>query len=148
MFNNSNVSCESSAKLQTNECNAKDRVKFVNKEDIQKPSTVNIPKEEFEHGGINPDGSINWECPCLGSGRKVFGPCGVQYREALTCFFETPDYLLRFKKCVPLMEEANGCMAKYPTLFNDDEGNDSTAKNKNQNVNVKTHMYRGYNYWY
>lgn len=35
-------------------------------------------------GLIAADGSINWDCPCLGG--MASGPCGVDFREAFSCF--------------------------------------------------------------
>jgi intermembrane space import and assembly protein 40 len=54
-------------------------------EDLMKPSTINFPEDEDEAPGlVLPNGDINWECPCLGG--MATGPCGVEFREAFTCF--------------------------------------------------------------
>ena len=42
------------------------------------------PEEDHPPGILNPDGSINWNCPCLGG--MPSGPCGVEFRTAFECF--------------------------------------------------------------
>lgn len=48
------------------------------------PSTVELPETERAPGLILPSGEINWNCPCLGG--MATGPCGVEFREAFSCF--------------------------------------------------------------
>ena len=63
----------------------KDKIIFMSKEDAEKPSNVEFTKEPEEPVGvIGKDGDINWGCPCLG-GMPV-GPCGVEFRDAFSCF--------------------------------------------------------------
>lgn len=62
----------------------KDKVIFATKEDHEKPSTVELPETERAPGLILPNGEINWNCPCLGG--MATGPCGVEFREAFSCF--------------------------------------------------------------
>lgn len=62
----------------------KDKVIFVTKEDHAIPSTVELPVTESAPGLILPNGDINWNCPCLGG--MATGPCGVEFREAFSCF--------------------------------------------------------------
>lgn len=62
----------------------KDKVIFVTKEDHSTPSTIELPKSEPSPGLILPNGEINWNCPCLGG--MATGPCGVEFREAFSCF--------------------------------------------------------------
>lgn len=62
----------------------KDTVIFVTKEDHAEPSTVVLPPTEPASGLILPSGEINWNCPCLGG--MATGPCGVEFRDAFTCF--------------------------------------------------------------
>lgn len=62
----------------------KDKVIFATKEDHEKPSTVELPETERAPGLILPNGEINWNCPCLGG--MATGPCGVEFRDAFTCF--------------------------------------------------------------
>ena len=53
-------------------------------EDLMKPSEIHFPDDDEAPGLILPNGDINWECPCLGG--MATGPCGVEFREAFTCF--------------------------------------------------------------
>lgn len=62
----------------------KDKVMFVTAEDHVAPSTVELPEPESSPGLILENGDINWNCPCLGG--MATGPCGVDFREAFSCF--------------------------------------------------------------
>lgn len=62
----------------------KDKIVFMTTEDLMKPSTITFPDEEEPPGLILPNGEINWNCPCLGG--MATGPCGVEFREAFSCF--------------------------------------------------------------
>lgn len=57
---------------------------FLTPEDLSQPSGISIPEDEDPPGLILPTGEINWSCPCLGG--MATGPCGVEFREAFTCF--------------------------------------------------------------
>jgi hypothetical protein len=37
----------------------------------------------YETGAVLPDGTINWDCPCIS--RDLTGPCGYEMRQALSC---------------------------------------------------------------
>lgn len=99
----------------------KDIVIFATAEDHKVPSTVTLPEVEPSPGLILPNGEINWNCPCLGG--MATGPCGVEFREAFSCFHYSEaepkgsDCYEKFK----IMQE---CMEKYPTLYNKDIGDD------------------------
>lgn len=62
----------------------KDRVMFVTKEDHSEKSKIVLPEIESPPGLLLPTGDINWNCPCLGG--MATGPCGVEFREAFSCF--------------------------------------------------------------
>lgn len=64
--------------------NGKDKVVFTTKEEQSIPSTVELPPVEPQTGLLMPNGDINWNCPCLGG--MATGPCGVEFREAFSCF--------------------------------------------------------------
>lgn len=64
--------------------NDKDLVILATKEDHSEPSKVTLPELETPPGLILPNGDINWNCPCLGG--MATGPCGVEFREAFSCF--------------------------------------------------------------
>ena len=59
--------CSSHIVRSTSLALGKDRSIFVTKEDANQPAVVSSLVEEDEaYGIVKPDGSINWECPCLG----------------------------------------------------------------------------------
>ena len=62
----------------------KDKIIFLTPEDLSKPSSIVLPEDEEPPGLILPSGEINWNCPCLGG--MATGPCGVEFREAFSCF--------------------------------------------------------------
>ncbi|XP_014256177.1 mitochondrial intermembrane space import and assembly protein 40 [Cimex lectularius] len=99
----------------------KDKIIFASKEDHATPSTVVLPEPEQPPGLILEDGSINWNCPCLGG--MATGPCGVQFREAFSCFhYSTAE--TKGSDCVEAFTAMQMCMQKYPTLYgpgDDDE---------------------------
>lgn len=64
--------------------NNKDIVIFATKENHQIPSTVKLPEPDPQPGLILANGDINWNCPCLGG--MATGPCGVEFRNAFSCF--------------------------------------------------------------
>ena len=67
----------------------KDKVIFLTPEDAD-PQTSKVqlaeidPSESGPQGLVTADGQINWNCPCLGG--MAVGPCGVEFREAFSCF--------------------------------------------------------------
>lgn len=75
------------------------------------------PSEEESEGvsAFNPEtGEINWDCPCLGG--MAHGPCGLQFREAFSCFVfseQEPkgiDCIEKFR----LMQE---CFREHPDVY-------------------------------
>jgi mitochondrial intermembrane space import and assembly protein 40 len=62
----------------------KDKIIFLTPEDLSKPSSIVLPEDEEPPGLLLPSGEINWNCPCLGG--MATGPCGVEFREAFSCF--------------------------------------------------------------
>ncbi|UYV69672.1 CHCHD4 [Cordylochernes scorpioides] len=63
---------------------------------------------------ILPNGDINWECPCLGN--TPSGPCGVQFREAFSCFTNSMDEP-KGSECREAFDAMTTCMVQYPKLF-------------------------------
>lgn len=57
---------------------------FVTKEDHAEKSKIQLPESEPQPGLLLPSGEINWNCPCLGG--MATGPCGVEFRDAFSCF--------------------------------------------------------------
>lgn len=109
----------------------KDTVIFVTKEDHSTPSTVSLPHEESPPGLILRDGSINWSCPCLGG--MATGPCGVEFREAFSCFHysETEQ---KGSDCYEAFKTMQDCMAQYPTLYNKNGDEDELENALDTNI--------------
>lgn len=123
----------------------KDTIVFTTKEDHEKPSTVQISEPEPSPGLIFPDGSINWNCPCLGG--MATGPCGVEFRDAFECFhYSKADP--KGSDCFGKFQDMQDCFTRYPKVYenqNEDkedfmigegatsEGNRSTSVTSNGN---------------
>ncbi|KAK7573921.1 hypothetical protein V9T40_011112 [Parthenolecanium corni] len=92
----------------------KDIIIFATKEEHQIPSTVTIPEPEKQPGIILSDGSINWNCPCLGG--MATGPCGIEFREAFSCFhYSKADP--KGSDCLKAFSQMQECMKTYPAVY-------------------------------
>ncbi|XP_063433025.1 mitochondrial intermembrane space import and assembly protein 40-B-like [Mytilus trossulus] len=99
----------------------KDKVVIATVEDLNQPCKANIviEKPKDEPGAILPDGSINWDCPCIA--RDLTGPCGYQMRQALACYTEgaaSPE-------CREKHLELQDCLQSHAGLYpwvNDEDG--------------------------
>ncbi|XP_072748655.1 mitochondrial intermembrane space import and assembly protein 40-B [Anoplolepis gracilipes] len=92
----------------------KDTIIFASKEDHAVPSKVNLPDPEPSPGLLLPNGEINWNCPCLGG--MATGPCGLEFREAFSCFhYSTADP--KGSDCRKVFETMQDCMLQYPALY-------------------------------
>ena len=69
---------------------------------------------ETPPGLILPNGDINWNCPCLGG--MAVGPCGVEFREAFSCFHYSEEEP-KGKECLPKFADMQECMKQYPELY-------------------------------
>ena len=71
----------------------------------------------FITGLIRADGSINWECPCLGN--MISGPCGVEVRDFFSCFHNssTKEDGGNPSDCIDQMRSLDKCMSQYPELY-------------------------------
>lgn len=92
----------------------KDLIIFATKEDHDMPSTIQLPQSRPSPGLILPDGSINWNCPCLGG--MSTGPCGVEFRDAFSCFHYSESEPKGID-CYDAFKNMNNCMSKYPSLY-------------------------------
>jgi intermembrane space import and assembly protein 40 len=78
-----------------------------------------IPSEEeaSSQGAFDPvTGKINWDCPCLGG--MAYGPCGMQFREAFSCFVfseEEPKGI----DCVEKFKAMQDCFRENPDVYGD-----------------------------
>ena len=73
-------------------------------------------EEESSAGGaFDPvTGKINWDCPCLGG--MAYGPCGMQFREAFSCFVfseEEPKGI----DCVEKFKAMQDCFRENPEIY-------------------------------
>lgn len=93
----------------------KDKVIFATKEDHSTPSTIELPPPEPPQGLISQDGSINWSCPCLGG--MATGPCGVDFREAFSCFHYSESDP-KGSDCYEAFRKMQDCFQQYPTVYN------------------------------
>jgi mitochondrial intermembrane space import and assembly protein 40 len=68
-------------------------------------------------GAFNPvTGEINWDCPCLGG--MAYGPCGLQFREAFSCFVfseQEPKGI----ECVEKFKAMQDCFREHPEVYAD-----------------------------
>ena len=96
-------------------------------------------------GLINEDGSINWNCPCLGG--MATGPCGPEFREAFSCFHYSTEEP-KGSDCFEAFKAMQDCMGQYPSLYprrdedEDDEGTEDileldTEKDSGKNSESK-----------
>uniref|UniRef100_A0A0B7BTU5 CHCH domain-containing protein n=1 Tax=Arion vulgaris TaxID=1028688 RepID=A0A0B7BTU5_9EUPU len=96
----------------------KDEVIFATREDLDVPSTaiINFVEDEADQqpGLILPNGNINWECPCLGG--MASGPCGVEFRNAFTCFHHSKADP-KGSDCFEAFLCMQDCMGNYPELY-------------------------------
>jgi len=99
----------------------KDQVMFVTKEDHAEKSKIVLPESEAAPGLLLPSGEINWNCPCLGG--MATGPCGVEFREAFSCFHYS-DAEPKGSDCYESFKTMQDCMAQYPTVYNQNAGED------------------------
>lgn len=45
---------------------------------------MDVYKENANEGAVKSDGTIAWDCPCLGT--QAIGPCSIQFRNAFSCY--------------------------------------------------------------
>lgn len=99
----------------------KDKVIFATAEDHATPSTVQLPESEPAPGLILDNGDINWNCPCLGG--MATGPCGVEFREAFSCFHYS-EAQPKGSDCYDAFKTMQDCMANYPGVYKQNQRDD------------------------
>ncbi|XP_065078516.1 mitochondrial intermembrane space import and assembly protein 40-A [Ochlerotatus camptorhynchus] len=102
----------------------KDKVIFATAEDHAIPSTVELPEPESSPGLILENGDINWNCPCLGG--MATGPCGVDFREAFSCFHYS-EAQPKGSDCYDAFKTMQDCMANYPGVYKQNLHDDEDA---------------------
>ncbi|KAI0644382.1 hypothetical protein C8Q79DRAFT_912927 [Trametes meyenii] len=69
-------------------------------------------------GAFNPEtGEINWDCPCLGG--MAHGPCGMQFREAFSCFVFS-EAEPKGIDCVEKFKAMQECFREHPDVYGDE----------------------------
>ncbi|XP_004534355.1 mitochondrial intermembrane space import and assembly protein 40-B [Ceratitis capitata] len=109
----------------------KDKVCFVTKEDHTTPSSIDLPPPDPPQGLITSDGEINWSCPCLGG--MATGPCGVEFRDAFSCFhYSKADP--KGSDCFEAFRAMQDCFLQYPTVYNKSSGNEEDDDDHSLNI--------------
>lgn len=86
-------------------------------------------------GLIQPDGEINWACPCLGG--MATGPCGVEFREAFSCFhYSTAEP--KGSDCLEPFRQMSDCMAQYPNVYGNKDKDEVAATNGDLSEGTQT----------
>lgn len=68
-------------------------------------------------GAFNPEtGEINWDCPCLGG--MAHGPCGLQFREAFSCFVFS-EAEPKGMECIEKFKAMQDCFREHPDVYAD-----------------------------
>lgn len=63
-------------------------------------------------------GEINWDCPCLGG--MAHGPCGMQFREAFSCFVYS-EQEPKGIDCVEKFKAMQDCFREHPDVYGEGE---------------------------
>ncbi|EZA55821.1 hypothetical protein DMN91_011850 [Ooceraea biroi] len=92
----------------------KDTIIFASKEDHEAPSKVALPEPEPSPGLLLANGEINWNCPCLGG--MATGPCGLEFREAFSCFHYSAAEP-KGSDCYDAFKTMQKCMSEYPAVY-------------------------------
>jgi hypothetical protein len=72
-------------------------------------------EEESSGGAFDPvTGKINWDCPCLGG--MAYGPCGMQFREAFSCFVFS-EVEPKGMDCVEKFKAMQDCFRENPDVY-------------------------------
>merc|ERR1712177_48238 len=101
---------------------------FLTEDEANQSSKVSLEKADDPPPGlILPNGDINWNCPCLGG--MAVGPCGVEFREAFSCFhYSEADP--KGSDCIEKFSEMQKCMQGYPELFEEKKPEEEEETNK------------------
>jgi hypothetical protein len=66
-------------------------------------------------GAFDPvTGKINWDCPCLGG--MAYGPCGMQFREAFSCFVFS-EVEPKGMDCIEKFKAMQDCFRENPDVY-------------------------------
>jgi len=115
----------------------KHKTVFLTPEEAAVPSKVQLGEpEDHPPGLILPNGEINWNCPCLGG--MAIGPCGIEFREAFSCFHYS-EAEPKGSDCLEQFAGMQRCMQNYPELFEEtsDKKKDSSEEEEPLKEEVK-----------
>eukprot|EP01135_Chromosphaera_perkinsii_P011273 Nk52_evm54s2367 gene=Nk52_evmTU54s2367 len=93
--------------------------------------------DEEMSGAVGPDGEIDWDCPCLKG--MVDGPCGMDFREAFSCFVHSEsepkgvDCIESFKT----MQECMGRNSDYYGRRDEDEDEEEDEREEEEKSEEK-----------
>ena len=89
--------------------------------------------EDPPPGLILPNGDINWNCPCLGG--MAVGPCGLEFREAFSCFHYSKSEV-KGSECLEQFAKMQICMKEYPELYEErqKEGEEESKASEGEDV--------------
>ncbi|XP_076756294.1 mitochondrial intermembrane space import and assembly protein 40-B [Xylocopa sonorina] len=106
--------CTIKSSVNCSQEDGKDTIIFASKEDHATPCKIDLPEPEPSPGLLLSNGDINWNCPCLGG--MATGPCGVEFREAFSCFhYSTVEP--KGSECYDAFKTMQTCMVQYPALY-------------------------------
>ncbi|XP_028635433.1 mitochondrial intermembrane space import and assembly protein 40-like [Grammomys surdaster] len=105
--------------MASNRQEGKDKIVFVTKEDHESPSNAELVVDDpsdpnAEYGLVQPNGNINWNCPCLGG--MASGPCGEHFKSAFSCFHYSTEEV-KGSDCAGQFQAMQECMQKYPDIY-------------------------------
>ncbi|KAI0305578.1 intermembrane space import and assembly protein 40 [Multifurca ochricompacta] len=111
-------------------------------ENLDEKGGMPLEEEGSSQGAFDPvTGKINWDCPCLGG--MAYGPCGMQFREAFSCFVfseEEPKGI----DCVERFKAMQNCFRENPDVYgeeimnDDDEGEEVPAQSNDPGDTIPT----------
>jgi len=117
----------------------KDTIIFATEEYLSSPSkTQLLPDDPGEvdtsnAGAILPDGTINWDCPCLGN--LPNGPCGPSLRESFQCWVENKDDEKEFaENCYEKFVAWEACLGEHRAIYRPEEEDAKAGSNASDNL--------------
>ena len=105
----------SSEILKSDDGTLKDRERVLLEEEASVQGKVELTQKGRDPRElILSNGDINWNCPCLGG--MAFGSCGVEFREAFSCFHYSAEDP-QGRDCIEKFAELHICMEKFPEVL-------------------------------
>ncbi|UJR33216.1 hypothetical protein I4U23_020671 [Adineta vaga] len=101
---------------------ARHRIIFADRESITpnendtriKQLWIDVYNENLNEGAVKSDGTILWDCPCLGT--QAIGPCSSQFRAAFTCY-QNSNKEAKGSECMAEFMQMQNCFSRYPKLY-------------------------------